>query len=1223
MKNYSFKFWLITSIIALIVGTSTEYFISHTNINNIETTAFSQKLELQRNELNIVLNDFAFKIKTNGLNKFLPEAFKKYSSELNNSGLCIVVYNKNKIVYWSDNSFIVNDWECNDDTLQPISFINNTWVLYDQKTIDSIKIVGFVIIKNEFPVENNYLKNKFNSKFEIESDFDISKIPQQSAFQITDNNGNFLFSLVPVHSQNINESHGWLPLFFYVLALLFLFNGTYKMFKHTKKHLNIILFSTFLSIFVLRLLMMYFNFPHLIYLSSLFNPGDYASSTVFPSLGDLLIDSVLFFIVAYLFYKYFNINNLIKKSNRIIFLVSGVLFNSVLSVVILMISKSLILDSTITFQIYNILDTNYNTLIAFLIFILLIISCSLFLYKIIGILYQWFSFNTLIISYIITELLLFVLLFIFVDNVELYSLLFNVLVFIVFITNSFYFKKINFYFIILIILITTSYLTVFTLHFEQIKSFNTRKVISVGLSTERDLIAETLLDDLQKKISSDLIITELAKKSPDKKYELLQYLRENYFYGFWTKYDIQTTICTSSDNLKISETGELYGCFEYFENIVKKRSVQIPNTNFYFVENNNGRIGYLGILELKNKTLDSITTRIFIELDSRLLNQVLGYPELLLDKKINDANLEKKYSYAKYRNGKLLTRNGIYDYRININSNNNSNNEFYLKTFDDYEHLYYKPDKNTIIVLRVLATNFYDIIITFSYLLVFLIMLYVVYLICKNTYNILHFNLNLNIRSRILISFISVLILSFFLIGTVTVYYIINKYEKKNYENISEKMQSIIIELNNKVSEQNVFAEQQKDFVTSLLIKFSNVFYSDINLYSKDGTLYATSRPEVFEKGFVGGLMNPEAFYNINYQSKSEIVLEEHIGNLKYLSAYVPYNNSDGKIIAYLNLPFFTQQNALTREISTFATTLINIYLILILMAMLITFFITNGLTRPIILLQRKLREIELGKKNEPIYYKRNDEIGMLVNDYNKMLVELSKSAELLARSERETAWREMAKQIAHEIKNPLTPMKLSVQYLLRSFNDKTPGWELLVEKMTKTLIEQIDTLSVIASEFSSFARLPSPTIERVNIVEKIKSITELYKQSKNVQIVFNNNNFNNIIVNVDKEQLIRVFTNLIKNAIQAIPAEKRGYVKIDTFVKNNKAIVKIEDNGTGISDDVKLKLFIPNFTTKTSGMGLGLAMVKNMVEGMGGNISYETQIGVGTTFIIELPCLV
>jgi len=436
-------------------------------------------------------------------------------------------------------------------------------------------------------------------------------------------------------------------------------------------------------------------------------------------------------------------------------------------------------------------------------------------------------------------------------------------------------------------------------------------------------------------------------------------------------------------------------------------------------------------------------------------------------------------------------------------------------------------------------------------------------------------------------------------------------------------MQSIIIELNNKVSEQNVFAEQQKDFVTSLLIKFSNVFYSDINLYSKDGTLYATSRPEVFEKGFVGGLMNPEAFYNINYQSKSEIVLEEHIGNLKYLSAYVPYNNSDGKIIAYLNLPFFTQQNALTREISTFATTLINIYLILILMAMLITFFITNGLTRPIILLQRKLREIELGKKNEPIYYKRNDEIGTLVNDYNKMLVELSKSAELLARSERETAWREMAKQIAHEIKNPLTPMKLSVQYLLRSFNDKTPGWELLVEKMTKTLIEQIDTLSVIASEFSSFARLPSPTIERVNIVEKIKSITELYKQSKNVQIVFNNNNFNNIIVNVDKEQLIRVFTNLIKNAIQAIPAEKRGYVKIDTFVKNNKAIVKIEDNGTGISDDVKLKLFIPNFTTKTSGMGLGLAMVKNMVEGMGGNISYETQIGVGTTFIIELPCLV
>ncbi len=1273
MKNYNIKFWFIGAIFALIIGASTEYFVSHTHYENVVPVTFSQKLQSQRDDLKAILNEVTFKIKKNGLNKFLPSAFNTYTSELAGSGLFVIVYNNKDIVYWSDNSFIVSNWQFFGDSLQPVSFINNAWVITEQKTIDSINIVGFVLIKNEFPIENNYLKNTFNPKLGLEGDFAISKIPQQSAFQITDNKGNFLFSLISKNSFQINESYVWLPNIFYLLAVFLLFLGLSKFFKsikgisknNTNRHAefirhaelvsaspninemagqarhddkqvrndvtvfrgalnfnyyNIFLFVTSITIFIIRALMMHYNFPHVIYSFNLFNPVDYASSTIFPSLGDVLIDSVLFFYIAYLFYKYFNINHISHSLKKVFVLISGILFCSFLSFANVLIFKSLILDSTIPFQIYNILETNYNTFIAFIIFTLLVVTEFLVFSKTILILKQWYSLKILLVTFIISELLFFIPLFIVNENNEYYSLIFNVLIFVTFVIRHYLSKKLNFYYTAFFILITALYFTSFTLHFEHAKSINTRKVISVGLSNERDLVAETLLDDLQKKISSDLIISELAQNSPDKRYELLQYLRENYFHGFWTKYDIQTTICTSFDNLKITETDELYGCFEYFDEIIKKQSVQIPNTDFYFVDKNNGRISYLGILELKNKSIDSINTRIFIELDSRLLNQALGYPELLLDKKVNDANIEKKYSYAKYRNGKLLTRNGDYDYRLSINANKNLNNEFFVNTINGYEHLFYKPDKSTLIVLSIQATNLYDVIITFSYILVFLFILYIVELLIKNFRNAFKLNFNLNIRSRILISFISVLILSFILIGTVTVYYIINKYEKKNYDNISEKMQSILIELNNEISNQNELVPEQSDTVTSLLIKYSNVFYSDINLYNKNGTLYASSRPEVFKKGFVGDLMSPEAFYNITYQQKPEIVLQEHIGNLQYLSAYVPYYNSNGKVIAYLNLPFFTRQNALTNEISTFVTTLINIYLILILLAMLVTIFITNGLTHPIILLQRKFREIELGKKNEPLIYKRNDEIGSLVNEYNKMLEELSKSAELLARSERETAWREMAKQIAHEIKNPLTPMKLSVQHLLRSYKAQTPGWENLVDKMSKTLIEQIDTLSAIASEFSMFARLPSPVVETFNIVEKIKSIIELYEQSENVHIVFNNHNLDEIIVKADKEQILRILTNLIKNAIQAIPPDKEGIVTIETFINNSKAIIKITDNGTGISDEIKSKLFIPNFTTKSSGMGLGLTMVKNMVEGMDGSINYETQLGVGTTFIIELP---
>ena len=236
------------------------------------------------------------------------------------------------------------------------------------------------------------------------------------------------------------------------------------------------------------------------------------------------------------------------------------------------------------------------------------------------------------------------------------------------------------------------------------------------------------------------------------------------------------------------------------------------------------------------------------------------------------------------------------------------------------------------------------------------------------------------------------------------------------------------------------------------------------------------------------------------------------------------------------------------------------------------------------------------------------------------MLEELSKSAEILARSERETAWREMAKQIAHEIKNPLTPMKLSVQHLLRSYNEKTRGWESLIEKVSNTLIEQIDTLSDIASEFSNFARMPQPSIEKINIVEKVKKIADLYPETDKLKINLNTHGNDELFVMADKEHLLRIFTNLIKNAMQAIPEDRNGIITIETMNYSSMVIVKVTDNGTGIPDEVKNKLFVPNFTTKTSGMGLGLAMVKNMVEEMGGEVHYITKPDEGTTFFVEIP---
>jgi len=235
------------------------------------------------------------------------------------------------------------------------------------------------------------------------------------------------------------------------------------------------------------------------------------------------------------------------------------------------------------------------------------------------------------------------------------------------------------------------------------------------------------------------------------------------------------------------------------------------------------------------------------------------------------------------------------------------------------------------------------------------------------------------------------------------------------------------------------------------------------------------------------------------------------------------------------------------------------------------------------------------------------------------MLKEIAKSAELLGKSQRESAWREMAKQIAHEIKNPLTPMKLSIQHLNKAWENKDENYSVLHQKVTVTLIEQIDSLSTIAAEFSNFALMPKTKNEVVNLSEKIQHFTELFKNvPQKIEIDLNKNT--DVKVFADKEQLSRVFNNLINNAIQAISEEKDGFISIVLNIKDNSAIVSIKDNGSGISEELKDKIFEPNFTTKTSGMGLGLAMVKKIIEDANGKVWFETKINVGTTFYIELP---
>jgi len=1207
------KILLFASVLLLVLVILSEYFFSHkySLINNAES--ISNKLANQTEKLNGYLSKFENAINNNKQKKNLFEVFNHYTSELNEENFYISAFKDNKIEYWSDNAFANNNIEQFNFSDKPILFINNAWVYFKIISVKYYKVVGCIVIKKEYPFENKYLKNEFNDFLNIKGNYNISIQPSSSAYKITDTNGKFLFSLISKNNDNVYETNFYILLSIYIIVIAFIFYLLNNYFKKSKVRFEFKVILLILLFIVTRFFMMKYSFPHIFYLLNIFNSSEYASSFIFPSLGDLLIDSILLFIVTYYFFKYF----ILKIKKYKVFTGFVLLFFTALTTFLnSYIFKTLIIDSTIPFNLYNILEINFSTLIAVLIILLLIASNLLVVYKVIHTLKEYFKYSNLLYFYFGIILFLIVVQMLVSVQYEYFSIIFSLLIFVLFAFEiNYFYKKID-YFKIIVIIVTTIYLTIIISYYTNIKLRDNMKVIAIGLSAERDLVAETFFAEIQNKILSDSTILQYANKNIDSRFDLSKYLKDKYFFGFWNKYDLITTMCTNVDNLKISESNEVYNCFYYFKNIIENQSINIPKTNFYFVDNNNGRINYLGILEIKNNNSDSVKSRIFIELYSRLTNQTLGYPDLFLDKKVSESNLDSKFSYAKYKDGILLTRSGTYNYKTYVNIKLKS--DFTFKNEKNYINLYYKTGNNTVIILSTYFISFYDYIVMFTYLLTFIFILFLIFIFYKNYDNIIKFNFVNSIKSRILFSFISILILSFLFIFSVTVAYIISKYETKNYENISEKMQSIMIELNNKINNIDSLNSNQSEYVSNILINLSNVFYSDINFYDKEGVLYATSRPEVFIKGFKGSLINPQAYYSVILQHQPEIVLNEDIGNLKYLSAYVPFYSYSGKFLGIINLPYFTKQNNLSNEITSFTTTLINIYLILIIITIIITLLITNGLTRPIILLKRKFSEIELGRTNEPLKYIRNDEIGELVTEYNRMLDELAKSAQLLAKSERETAWREMAKQIAHEIKNPLTPMKLSIQQMMRSYNNKSEGWEEFITKTSKVLIEQIDNLSAIASEFSMFARLPLTNIEEINLIDKVVSVSELYKNSENIKIQLNFNNLKKIYIKSDKEQIVRIFSNLIKNAIQAIPENTIGLINIDVEVKNNIALIKIKDNGIGISEEVKNKLFIPNFTTKTSGMGLGLAMVKNMVEKTNGKIYYESQQNIGSIFYLE-----
>ena len=473
------------------------------------------------------------------------------------------------------------------------------------------------------------------------------------------------------------------------------------------------------------------------------------------------------------------------------------------------------------------------------------------------------------------------------------------------------------------------------------------------------------------------------------------------------------------------------------------------------------------------------------------------------------------------------------------------------------------------------------------------------------------------LRIRIYISMLALILVSLLIIGGTTIFFFNNQNEKYHLGRLERKERTIIRSL--KYFLEDFHVDTNTDVVSREfereIKRLADVNKVNINVFNTKGEILMSSNYDYNDPDFFKKKIKPEILQEIR-KTKQRKVFEE--GKHK-ISAYSYIFDKNGNEIAIVNIPYDTHNMPVKDDLAPFLSTLLKVYLFLLIGASLSAFFLSNYITKSLHIIADKMKEVNINKKNTPLEWQANDEIGQLVEEYNNMIKQLETSAEKLARNQREMAWREMAKQVAHEIKNPLTPMKLSVQHLERALKPNDPNFDKKLHRFSVNMIEQIDTLTSIANEFSNFAKMPKANFETTDLLSILKSTIELFKESENVEITFRTT-LKKAMVHADRKQLIRVFNNLIKNAIQAIPDETNG--KILVILKENvhEYQIAITDNGSGIADELLEKIFVPNFTTKSTGTGLGLAMVKQIIEIHSGDIYFETKVGEGTTFFVSLP---
>ncbi|HOT14317.1 MAG TPA: ATP-binding protein [Bacteroidales bacterium] len=1221
-KRMSRRF-LTYAILLLSFSLSLDILLKSDFYKNIQLQHFQERFLQVESELDLQLDDISNQLGKTTNDILLSNKIKELGNWAQSRQSYFFIFKHDSLVFWSSNRFVETDilqyLISNRTALQ----LSNGWCYAAERQNFDYKIIGLVLLKNNYPIENKYLKNTFNNIFNTDENVKMTTSFVNEKYVVFNK---FHQKVLALNFDETKRYNLFYELFITVCllsSLILFFRFMKSILENQNNSIRKILYifihalaSLFLFILLRKLQIPSFFDNTKIFCNSIISLLGFSVSS-----GDILVISMFVYFSVSLWHKnIFSINSTLFNNKWLIKSIQYLLLVTTFSLYFLAchVLENIFSDLNINIETNQILEHPElfitSILIASTVFCILtlvidIIGRNLFEKK------EPLAGKEFFISAVFTFLIFNIIgRQLSVLHLVIVLIISACIVYIRLIKN----KNITIILTLWLVIAFSTYTIIFALYGRQKSQINESKQIAFSLSSEHDKVAEYLLIDMGKKLSLDSTLRlRITNENVDVSW-IIRYTKKKYFSGYWDKYDFQLTICQANDSVISQTSSQKELCSLYFNELLKNKAEPVPQSNFFYLKNSNGRITYLSHIKYYNKNQN---VSLYIQLDSRLKSEAPNYPQILLTNENLQSPVTQKYSYAKYYKNQLSYQSGNFLYNTTLVKYPTFSGKYYQTSFSGYDHLFFKPDKDNIIILSRPSIGFYNLMVLFSYIFIFSLLVIFILLFSVDSSSVLPY-MKKGFITKIRLSVAGIILLSFITIACITFFFIIKQNRENTYKTIREKMQTIYLEMESRLGNVETIRFNWKSYEFSNLENYlkhlSDIFYANINIYDTKGKLISTSRPELIEKGLVGTYMNMQALTQLKQLNKNEFTQAEWIGKQKYNTIYTPFINKQGKLTAYINLQFYDLIYNQVDDTSSLIQGISNFFVIMVLITMGLAFAFSENLIRPLRVIQENMARIKIGSKNEKIEYNGHDEIAELIEAYNHKVEELEVSAQLLAKSERETAWREMAKQVAHEIKNPLTPMKLSIQQLQRAWDDKHPNLDMYFSKVTATLVEQIENLSNIASEFSSFAQMPKTKNEIINLESTIKQAINLFEHNK-VNIILSLQDEKTFMVYADKEQLCRVFINLITNSIQAMHNTQDATIEIALKASGNMAVIDFSDNGPGISDENLGKLFRPNFTTKTSGSGLGLAICKKIIDNANGSIEYLTS-NQGAHFRIVIP---